>query len=99
MISIAPNAVAIVAPVEYPAADAVDCMQLFSRIDILDSRPPVNVRSAFQITKDITHDVMATPNDQPTLRVVYRFDTDISMPRIAPMATARNVSCGTCSPM
>jgi hypothetical protein len=31
----------IVPPVEYPAADAVDCMQLFSRIVIGDFATPV----------------------------------------------------------
>jgi hypothetical protein len=45
-------------------------MQLFSSSDICDTRPPVRVRKALKMTYDMTHDVMATPNDQPTLRVV-----------------------------
>src|SRR5262245_19257413 len=63
--SSAPKHVEFVEPVEAPAADAVDCMQLFSRIDIGVRAPPVIPRSAFQITYDSTHDVIATPNDQP----------------------------------
>ena len=66
----APNVAVSPAPVEYPAAVAVDCMQLFSRMDMLLTRPPNRVRTVFQITNDITHEVIATPNDHPTLSVV-----------------------------
>jgi hypothetical protein len=45
-------------------------MQLFSRSDICESLPPEAPRTTFQITNDITHAVMATPNDQPTFIVV-----------------------------
>ena len=67
--SSAPNAVAMVAPVEYPAAEAVLCMQLFSSTDMFET-PRSTVRTEFQITNDSTHEVIATPNDQPTLSVV-----------------------------
>ena len=39
-----------VPPVEYPAAEAVDCMQLFSSNDIWLSRLPERKRSPFQTT-------------------------------------------------
>src|ERR1017187_2811327 len=57
----APKAVPIAAPVEEPAAVAVDCMQLFSSMVIWLNRPPQIERMAFQITKDSTHAVIATP--------------------------------------
>jgi hypothetical protein len=39
-------------------------------MDMPVSRPASTVRMVFQITNDSTHEVMATPNDQPTLSVV-----------------------------
>ena len=45
-------------------------MQLFSRMDIFLSLPPESTRSEFQMVKDMTQAVMATPNDQPILSVV-----------------------------
>ena len=45
-------------------------MQLFSSMVIWLNRPPQSERMAFQMTKDSTQAVMATPNDQPSLSVV-----------------------------
>ena len=59
--------------------------------------PEMN-RMAFQIVNDSTHDVMATPKDQPTCSVVYRFEMDINMPSRPPIRIARSVSCLTLSP-
>ena len=60
----------MVEPVEYPAAEAVDCMQLFSSTDMFDKRRPDSARIAFQMTNESTHEVIATPNDHPTFSVV-----------------------------
>ncbi len=73
-------------------------MQLFSSTDIGESRPAVSTRKAFQMTYERTQAVMATPNDQPILSVVYRFAALINIPSTAPITTARTVSCGTASP-
>ena len=45
-------------------------MQLFSRIDIGVSRPADAPRRTFHSTNERTHEVIATPNDQPTFIVV-----------------------------
>src|SRR5438270_679429 len=68
--SSAPNAVPSVAPVEYPAPEAVDCMQLFSRTESCCNRFPVIARKAFHVMYESTHAVMVTGNDQPIFRVV-----------------------------
>src|SRR5208283_2846424 len=65
----APKAVPTVTPVDDPAAAAVDCMQLFSRMVIWVSLPPVSARKEFQMTKESTQAVMDTPKDQPSLSV------------------------------
>src|SRR5258708_4404689 len=93
MSSNAPNAVPTVLPVEYPAAEGVDCMQLFSRIDIGFNLPPESARNVFQITNDNTQAVIATPKSQPSLSVVYRLEIDMNIPNTPPMSTARTVSC------
>src|SRR4051812_3203996 len=54
----APNIVAMVDPVEYPAADAVDAMQAFSRIVIWLMLLPEQNRTKFHITNDRTHAVI-----------------------------------------
>ena len=66
----AAKALPTVPPVEYPAAEAVLCMQLFSSKLIWERRPPESVRAVFQATKEITQAVMATPKAQPIFRVV-----------------------------
>ena len=53
---------------------------------------------SFQITYEITHDVIATPNDQPIFSVVYSPAIDISMPIPPPIRTARSVNCFIRSP-
>ena len=60
------EAVAMVLPVEWPAAEAVDCIQLFSTSVIARSRPPLIERRPFHSTNDITHDVIAMPKAQPS---------------------------------
>src|SRR5262245_60888556 len=57
-------------PVLYPADDAVDCMQLFSRMLISERWPPLMARSPFQNAQDNTQAVMATPKAQPIFSVV-----------------------------
>ena len=53
------------------AADAVDAMQAFSRIDIwLTESFGVISRTRFQTTKLSTHDVIAMPKAQPMASVV-----------------------------
>ena len=66
----APKHVPTVVPVEAPAAEAVDCMQLFSSIDIGARRPALSACNPFQMTNESTYEVIATPNDQPTLSLV-----------------------------
>ena len=94
----AANALPTVPPVEYPAADAVLCMQLFSSRLIWLNRPALNARSRFQSTNDITQAVMATPKAQPILSVVYRLEIDRNIPSKPPVSTARHVSCFWSSP-
>ena len=70
MSSSAPSATASVAPVEEPAAVAVDCMQLFSRMLMRETRPAKILQMAFQTTKEMTQAVMDTPKLQPIFSVV-----------------------------
>ena len=57
----------IVPPVAYPAADAVDCMQLFSRIVIRMLTIETRMKNP-QIENDRMHAVMATPRCHPVFR-------------------------------
>ena len=77
---------------------AVDCMQLFSRMLMRDTRPPNSAQMVFHTTKEMTQAVMETPKLQPIFSVVYRFETAVNMPRMPPMMTARTVSCRMESP-
>ena len=68
--SSAPIAVPMVAPVEEPAAVAVDCMQLFSSTLMREIFPPSSRQMVFQTTKEMTQAVMDTPKLQPIFSVV-----------------------------
>ncbi|MNS48890.1 hypothetical protein D3C72_814760 [compost metagenome] len=87
--------IALTRPAELmvPAAEAADCMALFSRSV---KWPPGRIFSKIlKMAKARMPDVMVTPKPQPVSRPTYRLDTDITAPRIMPMITARIVSCLT----
>jgi hypothetical protein len=84
-------ALTITLPVEYPAELAADCMQLFSRIERLELRRPMRLRTAPRV-KERTQAVIATPRPQPVLRPTKRFDRLITAPSKHPIRTALVVS-------
>ena len=86
-----------VPPVAYPAAEAVDCMQLFSRMVIGDRAIPA-LWKKLQIEYDRMQADRVTPRCQPIFRPMYTLVKARKKPRTAPMATARTVSCGASSP-
>src|SRR5579872_4606512 len=90
--SIAGTAVTTIVAVVYPAADAVDCMQLFSRIVIGVFATPART-SALQIVNDAMHAVSATPRPQPVLSPTYTFVKARRNPSTVPIPTARHVNC------
>jgi hypothetical protein len=65
--SIAGTAVTSIDVVAAPAAEAVDCMQLFSRIVIGVRTAPMRRRLDHTV-KDVMQAVRATPRTQPVLR-------------------------------
>ena len=65
--SIAGTADTIVFPVAYPADEAVDCIQLFSRIVIGAFQIP-SFWNPVEMAYDRMHAVRATPKNQPVLR-------------------------------
>ena len=85
------------ATVARPADDAVDCMQLFSRIVIGDRTRPMR-RSPDHRVKDVMHAVRATPRPQPDLRPTYTFVNARKNPSTQPMTIARVVSCTASCP-
>ncbi len=89
----------MVPPVEYPALEAVDCMQLFSSIVIssLKNFGKIAIK-VFHIVYDNMHEVIATPSPHPVLRPIYRLERDINPPKKLPIITALKVNCFTLSP-
>ena len=99
---------------EYPADEAVDCMQLFSRIEtspgsgrsnshrsFLRLRAPRPGKTAWKrrnVVYEMMQAVMATLRPQPALSPTYRLENAITQPMTVPISTARMVSWGTSSP-
>jgi len=72
-------------------------MQLFSRMDI-GERAMRSAISPCHTAKDTMQAVIATPRCQPVFNPMYRLVKASPKPRIAPMITARTVSCCAPSP-
>ena len=85
------TALTIVLPVEYPAELAADCMQLFSRIERLELRSPVRLRTVPRLNER-TQAVIAIPRPHPVFRPTNRFERLMTAPSKHPIRTALVVS-------
>src|SRR5262249_56177450 len=78
---------------KYPAAEAQLATVLFSSlVNSLLTAPILRSTANSENARMVA--VIAIPRLQPTLRPMYRFDTDMTPPRNMPATIARTVSCG-----
>ena len=78
-------------PVMYPAAVAMLCIALFSRM--VKSLTPSLLRALNTANARMTL-VSPTPSVQPVLAPMYKFVAESNPPRMNPVMADRSVSCG-----
>ena len=93
----APKAATTVCVVVIPMTVATDDVAAFSSTPICRMRPPENIRSPLNTTKERMTATSAMPKPQPIFSEVYMLDAQARMPMKPPKTAPRTVSCGSLS--